>query len=196
VTFWLLANICSNPTIFHSFATEIDDAILASESVTALSMNLQKRAPLNAVYNENLRIVNNSSADRLVAEKCSINGKTYEPGARILLVYRNLAMSQDVFGMDSNIFRPERFLLDKKLDRSRSFTPFGGGKHMCPGRFIIKRASMAFAALVVHRFQVDAMDTLPDMNLSKLPLGPVEPVKGTDMRLSISHHRDVKYGEK
>jgi hypothetical protein len=52
---------------------------------------------------------------------------------------------------------------------------------------------MAFAALAVHRFQLDAMDALPDMDFGKLPFGPVEPVKGTDIRLSISRRRDFKW---
>lgn len=178
--------------ILRYFAAEVDKEVSSSTSVADLSIKLEKNAHIASLYNENLRFITNSSSERTVVQKYTLNGKTFEPGARVILYYRPLSMSSYAFGLDQNDFRPERFLLNPKLERSRSFVPFAGGKHKCPGRFITRRASMTFAALLIHRFRISAIDPVPKKDFDKPPLGSVEPVKGSDMRLLISHRQTAK----
>jgi len=111
-----------------------------------------------------------------------------------MLPYRYLAMSPGIFGAEPDVFRPERFLeTDEKtgritnnsLQRNRSFLPFANGIHKCPGRVITRKVSLLFAALIVHRYSIKPLDEVPPMDLTKPPLGPVEPVEGSNLRLLV-----------
>ena len=71
-----------------------------------------------------------------------------------MVPYRLLHYDQRVWGDNVSAFDPERFLHRKELARGPSFKPFGGGQHLCPGRFLAKQAIFAFVALALSRFDV------------------------------------------
>jgi cytochrome P450 len=114
-----------------------------------------------------------------------ISGKRYKAGSRIMLPYRQLATKEQPFGHLPESFLPERFLENQKLRRDRNFKPFGGGKHVCPGRFVTQSVVMVFVALVCYRFDITALGPLPSMDFNNLFLGVMDPVKGKDFLISI-----------
>ena len=81
-----------------------------------------------------------------------------------MIPYRQLHFDQDVFGPEPvDEFRPERFTADKvrgeQLTRSDNWRPFGGGKTMCPGRYVAKRAVLLFIAMVLREYDLEAVGT-------------------------------------
>ena len=173
---------------------EVDAIITASnhaqESLSALSMRLGQNPLLEALYNETQRLTINSGSARTVEQDVTINGRTYKAGAHLLIPYRQLAMSHPLLAQDWDRFQPDRFLSNPTLGHSKSFLPFGAGKHKCVGRFLTKRLALTFTALVVHRFTVRPLDEVPAIGFTPVTSGPGGPVKGSDMQLIISQ-RDV-----
>jgi cytochrome P450 len=77
-----------------------------------------------------------------------------------------------VWGPDAESFNPRRFMRSgeaeknsaqineqKKLQK-KAFFPFGGGKHMCPGRFFAHTELMTFVAVLVMGFDIVMADGL------------------------------------
>lgn len=109
---------------------------------------------LEAVYHEVLRLKPGSSLMRDVTEDTVIGGKDLKKGNRIMVQYRQLHMSEGVWGENFADFDPARFVKTKELSRSSSFRPFGGGQHLCPGRFLARQVVFAYVALILSRYDI------------------------------------------
>ena len=123
---------------------------------------------LESVFHEILRLKMSSSLMRYVTEPTIVGGKLLRPGCNVMVPYRQLHFSEDVWGDNVYQFDPHRFSKEKKLSRSPSFKPFGGGQHLCPGRFIAKQAVFVFMALCLSRFNV-SLDNAPDAPVQRFP---------------------------
>ncbi|PYI31587.1 cytochrome P450 [Aspergillus indologenus CBS 114.80] len=187
--FWLLAHICTDQTLLQSVTTEVTALVTqstaANEPLPTLAQRLEQNPLLSALYNETQRLTMNSSSARSVAQPLTIRGRTFQAGAHLLVPYRQLAMSHPLLGRDWDRFRPERFLDHPGLAQSKSFLPFGAGKHKCVGRSLSKRLSLTFVALVVHRFHVRALDGVPAVGFTPVSSGPGGPVQGGDVRVVL-----------
>ncbi|KAL4919575.1 cytochrome P450 [Aspergillus aurantiobrunneus] len=193
--FWLLTYIATDEAILKSATTKIDNLITqsneAQESLSSLSIRLEQNPLLSALYNETHRISINSSSARTVEQDMTINNRTFKAGAVLLVPYRQLAMSHPLLAENWDIFEPGRFLENPALARSKSFLPFGAGKHKCVGRFLGRRLALTFAALVVRRFSVQAVDSVPKVEFTPVSSGPGGPGRGSQMRAVISR-REVQ----
>ena len=109
---------------------------------------------LEAIFHEVLRVYTSNSLMRHVTAPTRIGGKLLQKGRNVMVPYRLLHYDQSVWGNDVSAFDPERFLHHKGLARGPSFKPFGGGQHLCPGRFLAKQAIFAFVALALSRFDL------------------------------------------
>ncbi|PYH41075.1 cytochrome P450 [Aspergillus saccharolyticus JOP 1030-1] len=194
--FWILAHISTHPPTLHAVTAAVDTLIsqstAAGEPLSALAVRLEQNPLLSALYNEAQRLTMNSSSARSVAQAVTINDRVYAAGAHLLVPYRQLAMGHPILGREWDRFDPDRFLAHPALAQSKSFIPFGAGKHKCVGRYLSKRLSLTFAALVVRRFRVEAvLDGVPQVGFTPVSSGPGGPVRGGDVRLVVGKRDDV-----
>ncbi|KAH8599917.1 cytochrome P450 [Bisporella sp. PMI_857] len=73
-------------------------------------------------------------------------------GASVQMPVRVTHYLADVWGDDAYTFKPRRWITSREQERvqKRAFNPFGGGKHLCPGRhFAYAEVLGAIAALVL-----------------------------------------------
>jgi cytochrome P450 len=192
VCFWLLAYILHDPSLHNKIRTEVTPAVDASTSPRDLSALLERCPNLNAVYNEILRLASATIAIRDVEEPVNIGGKDLRVGTKIYIPFRQLHFNEDAFGVDAGTFNPQRFLLNKELNRTSSFRPFSGGITLCPGRFIAQREILTFTALVLTRFDLalvekkdNARMTFPRMDEERPVLGIMGPISGDDVVLRV-----------
>ncbi|KAL4923645.1 cytochrome P450 [Aspergillus undulatus] len=193
IVFWLIAHIASNPATLEAVTTEVASILSAdapepeSLSLSSLSIGLERNPLLEALYNEVHRIALSTSSARTMRQDVTINGRIFKAGTHTVVPYRQLAMSHPLLSQDWDLFRPERFLSNPELGQSKSFLPFGGGKHKCVGRFLSRRLVLTFTALLVHRFTIRPLDQLPEMGFRPVSSGPGSPI--SDMRLVISRRQ-------
>ena len=188
IIFWLIAHIISNPTILTAVTTEISSILSdwpSNESLSSLSIRLERNTLLEALHNEAHRLALNTSSGRTMTQDLNINGRIFTSGTHAVIPYRYLAMRHPLLSQDWDAFQPERFLSNPGLGQSKSFLPFGGGKHKCMGRFLSRRLVLTFTSLFLHRFKVRPLDGVPKMGFRPVSSGPASPVD--DMRLVISH---------
>ncbi|KAK4159598.1 cytochrome P450 [Cladorrhinum sp. PSN259] len=163
--FWMLAHLLFDEALLATIKTEIRPAFDASDDTLDMNYLLDDCPRLASLYEEILRTVNDPIGARLVTQQVTVGGKTLQPGARLLMPYKQLHYDPEVFGPNAAGFDPERFLRNKNLLRSNSWRPFGGGTTLCPGRFLARREVYMFVALLLFRF---------DIQLAPSPKGPIQ----------------------
>ena len=200
VTFWILAHLAHDPQLLESIRKETMPGVVDD---TANVPYLTEECPrLEAVFLEVLRMVMASSLMRHVTEPTVLGGKILEKGNNVMVPYRQLHFNEDVWGEDASVFNPDRFYKSKGLSRHASFRPFGGGQHLCPGRFVARHAVFTFVALTLSRYDVD-LDSqqssskrgrsaqprsprFPRIDVSKPGLGSLSPAKDDKVLLRLT----------
>jgi cytochrome P450 len=119
---------------------------------------------LVSVYQEVMRMTNRQQGTRTVIEDTYLDytptgsdtgeARTYllKKGTNIQMPAVTTNWTPETWGPDVNTFNPKRFITSKEKERQqkRALNPFGGGKHLCPGRhFAYAEILGAVAALVV-----------------------------------------------
>lgn len=95
----------------------------------------------------------------------------------------------DSWGPNAAVFDHRRFLPEniKAIPRT-AYRPFGGGHVFCPGRHFATTEILAFAALILLRFDITPATTggkWKDVTIDKTPLTPALPVPDDPVRVHI-----------
>lgn len=199
VTFWLLAYLLHTPGLLEVIREETAPGVV--DNAPDVHYLTEKCPRLEAIFLEVLRLKMSSSLMRYVTSPTLIGGKWLQPGHNVMVPYRQLHLDKDVWGDNAADFGPERFLHQKDLARSSSYRPFGGGEHLCPGRFLARHAVFSFVALVLARYDVElatvgkdgfngvvkrCRQTFPRADESKPGLGTLSPLAGDKVILRLS----------
>jgi cytochrome P450 len=137
---------------------------------------------LVSTYQETMRLTNRQMGTRTVVEDTYL---TYTPSAEdggepttyLLKKGVNIQMPSKmtnyetaVWGTDAHSFDPKRFITTREKERQqkRAFNPFGGGKHLCPGRHFAYAEILGTVAALVLGFEIETPEggrvTVPAMN--------------------------------
>lgn len=171
--FWFMVHIFTRPEL----VTQLRDEVLpvaqhgANGEVTIDIGSLDEKCPLLvSCYREAIRLSNKGMGNRRVLEDTTISdgqGRSY-----LLKKGWNVQMSAEVshslenaWGPDISSFVPDRFVVKggkenaegEKLKRA-AFIPFGGGKHLCPGRNFAFAENLGFVASMLLGFDVSPRD--------------------------------------
>jgi len=200
VTFWIFAYLIHTPGLLEAIREETTRGII--DDTLDVRYLTEKCPRLEAIFLEVLRLKMSTSLMRYVTSPTLIGGKLLEMGHNVMVPYRQLHFDKDVWGENVAEFDPERFLKQKHLARSPSYRPFGGGQHLCPGRFLARHAVFNFVALVLARYDVGLAtigdkDTyyrgalggrqrFPRADESKPGLGTLSPIPGDNVILRLA----------
>ncbi|KAL9057243.1 MAG: hypothetical protein Q9162_002447 [Coniocarpon cinnabarinum] len=182
----------NQPLLTH-LRSEIDPLITNTSSTSPVStlQALRQNPHYTSFYNETLRTIAAGKTIRDVAKPTSVRGKTLKPGDRVLISFRQMLVSESVFGKDWNEFKPERFVEDDTPLKSESFRPFGAGASLCSGRYFAMSEILFFLGLVVSRFEMDVKDGegMPELDNSRSSLGIMPPKEGHDCVVRMKPRR-------
>ncbi|KAL8784501.1 MAG: hypothetical protein Q9213_003938 [Squamulea squamosa] len=157
VTFWILAHLLHKRTLLDAIRHEMSLGVV--DGSVDVGYLVESCPQLDSVYHEVLRLYMSNSLMRHVTSPTKIGGKTFREGGLVLVPYRLLHLNPHVWGANAAAFDADRFLHNKDLTRSPSYRPFGGGQHLCPGRYLAKRAIYTFIAVVLARFEIKLDET-------------------------------------
>ncbi|KAH6876823.1 cytochrome P450 [Thelonectria olida] len=201
--YWLLLYVLVRPELMERVRKEVEAATLIAETddgkrtVTFDIADFDTKIPLLvSCYRETMRLSNHSVSMRRVMEDLTItspNGQSYllQKGIDIQLPAGVTHRDKTVWGQDANEFDPERFLppgsKDKTtesvdIDRRRraTYIPFGGGRHLCPGRNFAIAEILGFTSVLLLGFEIEPVGMrFDDMKMlpPTLATGAVRPEK-------------------
>lgn len=123
---------------------------------------LEEQCPLMvSCYREAIRLGNQGFGTRRIMQDTVLTdgeGREYlfKAGVDMMWSAKALHRSSETWGPDATEFGPERFKDQDKFDRNKkhSYIPFGGGKHLCPGRNFAFAENLGFMAALVVGFDV------------------------------------------
>ncbi|KAF5878963.1 putative cytochrome p450 protein [Botrytis fragariae] len=205
--FWLLVNVLSDPALISSIQTEISNIISKNEDEDGIEecvMDItlfQSRCPiLMSCFRETLRFADAATSVRSVTQDVILASSTSQ--SSFLLKAGNVIQlpsgvthnSPSIWGPDVNSFNPFRFLpstiakLDKeqKKQQTQGYFPFGGGKHLCPGRHFATTEILSLVAAIVMGFDIDG-SSVPDRAFQKLGTAVRKPKN--DVEVSIKRRK-------
>lgn len=131
-------HVLRDPRIFANVKKELDDATSAGRLSEMPQWNEVQALPyFQACLKEAMRIrpAVGLNITRLVPlEGAEIDGLRLPGGIRVALNGWVLHRDREVFGADSEVFRPERWLESDAKMMERFMFQFGGGSHLCIGK--------------------------------------------------------------
>ncbi|KAG4420303.1 hypothetical protein IFR04_006590 [Cadophora malorum] len=208
--FWLIAFIASDPALVASLREELPTVITTSKSKDGkreARVDITKLDPdcplLVSCYREVIRLVNSQLGTRRVMEDTTISdGKTtylLRKGWDVNMPSGVSHLHPGSWGPNASSFDARRFMKieakgaasEKEKEEKRAYIPFGGGKHLCPGRNFAFAEILGFAAALVMGFDVEKDDggliEVPDIRRASLGEAVSKPFgKGLAMGAKIT----------
>jgi cytochrome P450 len=209
-SFWFLCYILSSASLLAEVRAEISKIVMRKDvnGIDTLEMDtsdFQQHCPLLiSSWEETLRLVDSSSSVRMVA-KDTMLADVYllKANSVVQMPSGTTHLSTEIWGPDAATFNPRRFLKtksDEKLDAAgrgkrklqvQGYFPFGGGKHLCPGRHFAFTEVMSLVATLVYGFDIRMADgsadfKAPRMALQKLGTGVRKPANDRDVLIKPS----------
>jgi cytochrome P450 len=183
--FWMLSYIYADNELLRDLREEV--AILGNP----LDVSKLHSCPLLvSTFYETQRLKQHGNAVRFVTADTLLDGYLLKKGSILQMPSAVLNTASSTWGPDSKTFNPRRFLdLDDKKARQRGFIPFGGGRHLCPGRHLAFTETLGFVAAFVAGFDMEGVRML-DSRTHKMGFGTRKP-KG-DLRVSIKRRKEFE----
>ncbi|KAF5538971.1 cytochrome P450 monooxygenase 8B1 [Fusarium phyllophilum] len=172
--YWLLLYILDRPDLLARIRAEAENAAVVEDSngkrsATFNIVDFEEKMPLLvSCYRETLRLVNQTLSMRRILQDTSVTtpeGTTYilKKDTDLQLPAGVAHYEDSVWGADVNVFNPKRFLPTSKgsaedeRKRKAAYIPFGGGRHLCPGRNLAFAEIIGFASALLLGFEIEAV---------------------------------------
>ncbi|TLS23782.1 uncharacterized protein PpBr36_06640 [Pyricularia pennisetigena] len=182
--FWFFTEVFSRPQIVERLREEIlasgvvtlEDGGQGKPRAASLDIaDLESRCPyLMACYRETLRLYNENVGNRMVLRDTVIQdpdqgGREYllKAGTNVQWSAATTHKDPRVWGARPHDFNPDNFVdggeqakggakltPEERAARRLCMIPFGGGKHLCPGRLFAQAENLGFVAALAVGFEL------------------------------------------
>ncbi|KAK3302292.1 monooxygenase-like protein [Chaetomium strumarium] len=154
---------------------------------TIRAAELDKKPFLGACFQEVQRLYNKLCGYRRVLEDTVLrdaDGREYllKKGNNAQWFHGVPHLSEEVWGPNAKVFNPERFIAtppDEEKKRRGALIPFGGGKHLCPGRRFAVTEVVCMVGAVSLLFDVEGV-TVPAARAGYAGCAMAHPAWDTD----------------
>jgi cytochrome P450 len=206
--FWMFCYVFSNAQLSDELRNEVASAVTrqgSGDCVIDIAKFAQACPLINSVYQEVMRLTNIQNGTRFVMEDTVLEQPAYDgmpprtirlaKGTMVQMPASLVHVSPAVWGANASTFDARRFLkADQKENgpeandsiqpdkrQKKLFYPFGGGRHLCPGRHLAYAEILGTMTMLLLGYDITdergGLVTLPqkaDLRFSgvKHPLGP------------------------
>ncbi|KAI9743789.1 MAG: hypothetical protein M1818_002523 [Claussenomyces sp. TS43310] len=164
--FWLLVYILSDPQLVQEVRNEVlaITTFLGREATVDIARFNTHCPVLSSAYNESLRLTNAQVSARCVAADTvlsdSVTGDTFllKKGNVVQMPSGLQHTSTHVWGANAGSFDAYRFMRregamkEERKAQTQGFFPFGGAKHLCPGRSFALAEILGMVSVLVLGF--------------------------------------------
>ncbi|KAK1573081.1 cytochrome P450 [Colletotrichum navitas] len=189
ILFWMVVSIFSRPKVLANPRAEVEKLVEVTDwTATLCASQLTDRnlCPYVAAVNyEVMRLCDSATGTRFVDEDITLpDGTLLKSGALVDMPSAVAHRMEETWGShDPEDFNPERSLrrvsenrnpreliVSEPLAQRKAFWPFGGGKHLCPGRNFAFAENIIFLAALAVGFEVKGLDvdTIPQCGYANL----------------------------
>ncbi|KID89382.1 cytochrome P450 [Metarhizium guizhouense ARSEF 977] len=163
-TFWMVAHVLTRPDVVARLRSELDPLVRREPGSDVATLNIttfDDACPLLvSCYRESIRLSNHALCVRRVMEDTVVSdgrgGASYvlEKGADVQIPAGYTHRAEEIWGANAAEFQADRFV-DRLADRAKraAYIPFGGGRHLCPGRNFASAEILGAAAALVLAFE-------------------------------------------
>lgn len=158
--FWTLYHVLSNPTILERVRAEAEKLVTTEVQdgavVRTVDLTKAREIPLLlSIIRESLRYNCAGTASRIVLEDVLLEGRYLLKKDTLLIMPMQLYhANESIWGPTVGDFDAERFSSSERNFHPGAFRGFGGGVHLCPGRFMAKNEILAVLVMFVLRYDV------------------------------------------
>lgn len=163
-TFWILYHVFSDTAVLADCREELSRAVQEQDGVCTVDLAFVKSSCpiLLSTFKEIFRFRGISVATRVIGEDQIINDQYLLKKGSILLIPATVQHSRtDVWGENVDDFYHKRHVQaenGRKRPDPVAFRGFGGGSTLCPGRHFAATEVLAFAALIILRFDIEPVE--------------------------------------
>uniref|UniRef100_A0A914QB31 Cytochrome P450 n=1 Tax=Panagrolaimus davidi TaxID=227884 RepID=A0A914QB31_9BILA len=153
--------LAKNPEAQKKIQEEIDSICPNHEPTYE---DLQKFKYLEAAIKESLRLypLAARAASRQCMETTTINGLKIEKDVYVTADVFTIHYSKEIWGKDSEEFKPERFLNIDEKRHPMSWLPFGAGPRICLGMRLAYMEEKAFIIGLLKKFNIQKTANTPE----------------------------------
>lgn len=175
--FWFVSHVITRPELVARIRNEAEAMVERKEGQDEVTVNVDELADkcplLVSCYREAIRLGNKAVGNRRVLEDTTISdgkGRTYllKKGIDVMMPSEPLHRSDNIWAAGSDggsvppnatEFDSDRFLdIEKNKTKRAHFLPFGGGRHLCPGRNFAFAENLGFMVSLLLGFDVGPTD--------------------------------------
>ncbi|KAK0648019.1 cytochrome P450 [Cercophora newfieldiana] len=170
--YWFVTNIwlrrelverLSKEALTHAVKITRDEK--GRRTATVDISTLEERCPLMvACYRESIRLGNQGVGTRRIMRDTLLsdskgNEYLFKAGVDLMWAAKELHRDSSAWGENVDEFDPERFL-EENYGRAQkmAYVPFGGGRHLCPGRNFAFAENLGLMVALVVGFELEGFD--------------------------------------
>jgi len=213
ISFWMLSYILADPSLASSVREELKSIIsmkeVEGEKVCEVDPRMiREHCPLLiSIWEEMLRFTSQPTLGRYVTADTVINNEYLLKAGSVVQIPTEITQSNpSIWGPDSPSFNPQRFLKKSEKEKlskeereqekmqRRAYTPFGGGKNLCPGRHAAANETLSFVAMTIWAFEIERKDGEAFRVIEEAPkaAGASVPKAEGDVRVVIRRREELR----
>lgn len=198
--FYMLIHMYHDKSLLRRIRNELEAAAVKSDPdgrtrILRVVTLREKCHLLHATFKEVLRHHALGATVRYVRDDTLLDGRyLLRKGMVVQMPLAVLHRDRGAWGEDASDFRPDRFLQPGADDVGKgirqasalAFRPFGGGTSLCPGRHVATLETMALAAMMVLRFDLEPVEgnlSIPAPKQESMATNVFPPAKDVRVRV-------------
>ncbi|MGB1580389.1 MAG: cytochrome P450 [Nevskiales bacterium] len=154
---WMIHLLSKHPQEQKQLQAGVDQALGNAPMWSQLEDGDQLKC-IDAVMSETLRMKPVAPLIFLCAVEDTVLGDIkIEAGTNLIMSMRMAAVDEQQY-KEADVFRPQRWLEEKRLFAINPPMPFGGGPRMCPGRSLAQMEIKSVTSMLARNFDIEAID--------------------------------------